>query len=62
MPEKVTFIPSYSFQNLKYIPKLDWQAIKPLKQEMDLFFNSNQLSFHNKQLANRAGRRDQPHS
>lgn len=50
MPEKVTFIPSYSFQNLKHIPKLDWQAINPLKQEMDLFFNSNQLSFHNRQL------------
>lgn len=56
MPEKVNFTLKYNVQNFKHIrKKLDWQVINLLKQYMDLFFNSNQFSFQNKQPASRKG-------
>lgn len=41
------------FRTLNTYQNLTSKYINPLKQEMDLFTNSNQLSFHNKQFANR---------
>jgi len=50
MLEKVNFLPSYNVQNIKHIPKLDWQVINPLKQEMNLFYNSSPFLGHDKEL------------